>query len=313
MNPDRAGLKIRTDETLRETVAHGTNAFPFQYYYDNLWDYDFHCVDWHWHPEFEALLVEDGSAVCYVGADRVTLEKGQGMLVGSRVLHKFEALEGPAIVPNIVFSPGLFGPQDGLIYQKYVKPLMNQPQLYQVFSPETAWQGEALRFLQEVFSAQDQQPPDELRIVEKLLAFWGAMVPHLLPARDAAQEKHADANQNRLLLMMRYIQEHYREQITLDDIAACVFISKSSAMQIFSRGIQQSPFSYLIRYRLNKAAHLLSATEKKIAAIAAETGFASSGYFCRRFKALYGVRPLDYRRGERPLENNAFGRPQNLL
>ena len=48
--------RITTDETLLENVRHGSPAFPFQYYYEDIWDFDFHCVDWHWHPELESII-----------------------------------------------------------------------------------------------------------------------------------------------------------------------------------------------------------------------------------------------------------------
>lgn len=41
-------FKITTDETLRETIQHGNNRYPFAYYPDNIWKFDFHRIDWHW-------------------------------------------------------------------------------------------------------------------------------------------------------------------------------------------------------------------------------------------------------------------------
>lgn len=45
--------RIITDETLRETASHGSEEYPFCYYYEDIRDFDFHCIDWHWHPEVE--------------------------------------------------------------------------------------------------------------------------------------------------------------------------------------------------------------------------------------------------------------------
>ena len=36
--------RITTDETLRETASHGSEEYPFSYYYEDIWDFDFHCV-----------------------------------------------------------------------------------------------------------------------------------------------------------------------------------------------------------------------------------------------------------------------------
>ena len=42
-------FKITTDETLRETVQHGSERYPFAYYPEDIWQFDFHRIDWHWH------------------------------------------------------------------------------------------------------------------------------------------------------------------------------------------------------------------------------------------------------------------------
>ena len=51
--------RIITDETLRETASHGSEEYPFCYYYEDIRDFDFHCIDWHWHPEVEFVRSEE--------------------------------------------------------------------------------------------------------------------------------------------------------------------------------------------------------------------------------------------------------------
>ena len=60
-------LCIATDDTLRETLPHGNSSYPFAYYLENIWQFDFHCIDWHWHHELEFVSVTEGTALCYVG------------------------------------------------------------------------------------------------------------------------------------------------------------------------------------------------------------------------------------------------------
>ena len=95
--------------------------------------------------------------------------------------------------------------------------------------------------------------------------------------------------------MMQYIQEHYQENLRLEDIGAAVHIGRSLTLQVFQQGIHQSPIAYLIEFRLKQAAKLLTSTEKNVGRIAEETGFESSTYFCRKFRELYGKTPKDYR------------------
>ena len=72
-------FKITTDETLRETIQHGNNRYPFAYYPDNIWKFDFHRIDWHWHHELEFLYTAEGTALCLIGTSKIELHKGCGI------------------------------------------------------------------------------------------------------------------------------------------------------------------------------------------------------------------------------------------
>ena len=83
--------RTTTDETLRETVQHGNSNYPFAYYPENIWQFDFHRIDWHWHHELEFLFVAEGTALCLVGTSKIELHKGYGIFINSGILHRFEA------------------------------------------------------------------------------------------------------------------------------------------------------------------------------------------------------------------------------
>ena len=95
---------------------------------------------------------------------------------------------------------------------------------------------------------------------------------------------HSAQTQAKLQIMMQYIHDNYSGQITLDDIARTVLISKSSVLNIFRTYLHTSPINYVVEYRLKRASKLLVDTENSVCTIAHETGFENIGYFCRRFK-----------------------------
>ena len=68
-------FKITTDETLRETIQHGNNRYPFAYYPDNIWKFDFHRIDWHWHHELEFLYTAEGTALCFKTMQDTAIDK----------------------------------------------------------------------------------------------------------------------------------------------------------------------------------------------------------------------------------------------
>lgn len=286
--------KISTDETLRETIPHGNSRYPFAYYPENIWHFDFHRIDWHWHHELEFLFVAEGMALCLVGNKKIELHKGCGIFINSGILHRFEA-QCSTFTPNIVFSPALLAPEKSLIYEKYILPVINSSVSYQIFSPYTTWENDVLRLLSQIFTLQETEQDNELSTIQLLFQLWNILLRNLDLDSGSCGIHRLNHKQARLQAMMQYIHDHYMEEITLGMIAASASISKSGALNIFQSGIHISPVAYLIQYRLAQAAEQLYATQKPISSIAEETGFTSSGYFCRKFRQHYHMSPKEYR------------------
>lgn len=294
MGADASYPRIRTDGTLRETARHGSEAYPLQYYVEDIYQFDFHCIDWHWHSEVELVLVERGAAECLVGSGRYTLRAGMGIFINSQIIHRFEAKQS-TLIPNIVYSPALLAPEGGLIDQKYIQPVLHAPVDCLVFSPDVPWQAAALEALRSVFAAQGAEG-GEIRTVEALLRLWELIYQNIGAAESAGRERMPAHTRAQLQIMLRFIQENYARRLTLEDIARTVSLSKNGALDLFRRFFHTSPINFLMQYRLKRAARLLVTTEDSVSSIAQDTGFESSGYFCRRFKELFQVTPGEYRK-----------------
>lgn len=287
--------RIKTDETLRETARHGSEEYPFKYYKEDIWLFDFHCIDWHWHPEVEFVYIENGTADFLIGSGRRTLTAGSGIFINSQVIHRFEASES-AVIPNIVFLPSLLSEEAGLVYRKFIQPVLDSSIECLVFSPELPWQRDILNYLLAVFAVQENEKMCEIRTMELLLKIWGVIYENANILNSISTAKHPAHTQAQLQIMMQYIHKNYSEHITLADIAGTISVSKSSALNIFKKYLHTSPVSYLVNYRLKRASRLLASTDSSIDSIAKDTGFANAGYFCRSFKELFGVTPSEYRK-----------------
>lgn len=287
--------KIITDETLRETVCHGSEEYPFQYYLEDIWQFDFHCVDWHWHPEVEFVYMEKGTAEFLVGNGSHTLSTGTGIFINSQVIHRFEAAES-AVIPNIVFSPLLLSAKDGLIYQKYIQPVLDSSMECLILSPDDAGQADILTALLNVFALQESDDTCEMQTVELLLKLWRMLYEKADSAENFSAPRSCARTQAKLQVMMQYIHKNYPYPVTLDDIAQTVSMSKSSVLNIFHKNIHMSPINYLVDYRLKRAAKLLVSTQNSVSSIAGDVGFENTGYFCRKFKEVFQTTPGEYRK-----------------
>ena len=77
--------KIVTDENLMESAKHGTDSYPFKCYFEKLSQFDFYCIDWHWHTEWEFVYVESGSMTVCVGESMFSLSEGNGIFINSKI------------------------------------------------------------------------------------------------------------------------------------------------------------------------------------------------------------------------------------
>lgn len=295
MNYNTTYNKILTDENMMETIQHGSKEYPFHFYYDNLELFDFHCIEWHWHTEFEFVYVETGTVYFGISDKQFALSEGQGVFINSKILHRYFS-QGNAIVPNFVLMPYFIAAQDSLIYQKYVLPIMASPMDYQIFSQDIPWQAQVLSLMREMMAAQENASDVELVNSYLIQKIWHILYQNTDVEHMGKKENYSASSQARLQLMMQYIHQKFAYNISLSDIADQAKVSKSTALNLFQRYLGISPVTYLVNYRLQEAAKLLASTEKKVTVISKDTGFDSVDYFCKAFKKYYKLTPTEYRK-----------------
>lgn len=94
-----------------------------------------------------------------------------------------------------------------------------------------------------------------------------------------------------------YLEEHYADMISLDQIAENMYLSPFYISKIFKSEIGESPIHYLIRVRMEKAKAILeSGSSLSIAEIAERVGYEDAYHFSKLFKKAYGVSPSKMRK-----------------
>ena len=93
-----------------------------------------------------------------------------------------------------------------------------------------------------------------------------------------------------------YITQHYREPITVRQLALLSKMSESNFYALFKRHLGSSPIAYLNHYRLSVAAELLAESSQTVSEISDAVGFADAMYFSKLFKRTYGMSPTEHRR-----------------
>jgi AraC-like DNA-binding protein len=94
---------------------------------------------------------------------------------------------------------------------------------------------------------------------------------------------------------LRYIAEHYTDDISLTDVAEQVFVHPTYLSKLFNQYVSFNFKDYLNHLRITKARHLLLDPSKAIASICFQVGFTDQSYFNRVFKAIEGITPGQFR------------------
>ena len=97
----------------------------------------------------------------------------------------------------------------------------------------------------------------------------------------------------------RYIDNHFKENMNLEQLAARVHVNKYYLAHAFKKEYNTSPISYLIARRIQESRFLLTETDHTLSQIAQILGFSSLSYFSQTFRRQEGVSPLEYRRRSR--------------
>lgn len=114
----------------------------------------------------------------------------------------------------------------------------------------------------------------------------------------ASSLSSAQARDARVLAAMTFLIENLVQPLTLADVASAAELSVSRLSHRFKEEVGITPWQFLERERLSRAAQLLGLTTRPISAIAEEVGFASAIHFSLRFRKAFGLSPRDYRKRE---------------
>ena len=279
----------------RELVQHGSALFPIACYAEDLESY---AVAWHWHEEFEYILAVQGPLNVNVGKTRLTLQTGQGVLINSGVLHAVEqAGTSGAMLHSGVFHPRLVGGMDTIFWQKLIRPLL-QPGAPAFFwlEEEEPRQRQELAHLRNAWNAVAEEPFD----YENQVRYHLSAALHLLSIQCADEKRKVSRQEQiaaeRMKQMLRFVEEHYAEELTVERIAADAALSESACLRSFRQVLGITPIQYVKQFRVEKAAELLRSTQLKTGEIGAECGFADGSYFIKTFREIKHCTPKEYRK-----------------
>lgn len=161
-------------------------------------------------------------------------------------------------------------------------------------SPDAPFHDRALPLPRQAFLAArllgasllEQNPPDALHIEEQAWHLLGQCLDtHHTAPRNAPQQRRA------IDRARTFIAEHYREPLTLANVADAACLSPYHLSRAFRRWTGISLHKFLVELRLRDSVQDVIDGERQLTDIAADLGFASPSHFSSSFRNAFGLAP----------------------
>ncbi len=288
---------IVTNENDMEIILHGTTELPLKVSDESILNYKNNYFNCHWHKEIELTYVYEGEMLYQANNHETLLSAGDCSFVNSKALHLGSAIDGkPCHYKVITFNPDLLGVEETAIQKKYVQPILNCNKLsLYLFKADNEWENKIVEMIKKIiFIYEEKTPCYEIEITALLINIWGVFYQNTksILKEEGNNPKSIDYIKN----VVTFIRENFSSKISLEDMAKSANISKSECNHSFKRYMKETPFEYLLRYRVERSMVILLKENVSITEIALAVGFSNASYYSEVFKRYVGVTPREYKK-----------------
>ncbi len=235
----------------------------------------------HFHDSMEIVCVESGEIVLITDGQRYPVHGGEIAVVFPGQIHCYE--------------PGTDGKNSGFLL------LLGQRLISEYKSELKGFTPKHPVFTLNSLSGDCGRAIEALRLssgrdFREQKAYAMVFLCRFLPAAKLCPAK--PTGESTLYPLITYMEQHFRESISLDDAADALYMSRYRLSRIFSHLLGTSFNDYLNSLRVNLAIQLLDTTDSSVTDIAYEVGFGNMRTFNRAFKKHRGITPTQFRSGQ---------------
>ena len=301
----------KNSDTLKKTTFGKIMATIYNYFYlgdQNLYSNDLNLsppilltfsmvqnsakdvVKAHMHAHLEVFYFKSGQGFLEIDHQKIPLNAHDLLIVDSRHLHAQYSESN--LSPLLYYCFAI----DNLHLQGYSPNSITQKGFHL-----HSFKNKNNQIYKNIFKMLDEFNHKEYNYHSKIHAIFLEILIdtlRIVPHKPNPLDENEKINANRLFLVKtkQYIDEHYNENINIDDLLKQSFMTKSYFITQFKKLFNISPMQYLTLVRLEQAKLLLSKTTDTITDIALKVGFNNPVYFAEVFSKTVGVAPTVYRK-----------------
>ncbi len=249
----------------------------------------------HHHEDFQFILVYEGTIRVRTLDRELTLPAQSCLFINSHVVHQVKPVTSECHYKSFLFPPCMVEFYEGSPAGNHIRRISENKDLSVLpFNGYTSWEKEIrniLRMLGQVDSSE-KNPFYPYEILTNLCLLFLVILKNIV----FPQPRKPNVLIRRMEIFLSYIEAHYKEPISLEELARSANVSKSECLRCFKQTLSITPYNYLLEYRLLQAASLLENTQLPISDISSSVGFNQLSHFGKNFRIKTGYTPRDYRK-----------------
>ncbi len=253
---------------------------------------------WHYHPEYELILITQGHGTRVIGNNQSPFEEGDLVLLGGNIPHAWFSHPSFFDENNKEVCESIYIQFNRSIFGNYFS---NLPEM----KPINILLNKAVLGLQLMV---DMKAPIVLEILQLPKMYGLERLLKLIAILEQFRKENyktilSEGNQsnifiaqsNRIKKVHEYVMNNYSNDIKVNDVAKLVEMNVSAFCRYFKKMTQRTFSQYLKEIRIDFAQQLLINTDMTSSQIGFGCGFNSVAYFNQCFKSISGMSPLEYR------------------
>jgi AraC-like DNA-binding protein len=249
---------------------------------------------WHYHPEVELIFVCGGSGKRQIGSNISYFTEGDLVLMGSNLPHCGMTNENTKNDYEMViqFKPDFLGETIWeLPEMQRIANLLEKSKAGIVFSENVK-----KTIGKKIVEMHDSSSLERLvKFIEILDALASTQDYRILNAGKYYLQTQVEDNE-RINIIFNYVKDHFKEQITLEEIADLANMKVPSFCRYFKKITNKTFTQFVNEYRITHSLKLLAEQPLSITEVCFESGFNNFSYFNKTFKEYIKKTPSQYRK-----------------
>lgn len=288
-------MNLSDYESYQEKKTHFDASFPYNTYLCCI-PQDFLSVPLHWHQEMEIIYIKKGIGTVSVDLSTALVKEGDIILLAPGQLHGISQYENVRLeYENILFDlTMLLSKSNDSSSLGFLAPLQHSNILAKnIYTPRDQRYSAIAGCLDHADEICKTFPHAYQLAIKSCLY---ALFYEIFAGQQEMSASNVQlASLEKLKMILKYVETHFQEKITIEQIAGFCDYSPSHFMKYFKNAMGMSFITYLNDYRLTMAARLLLASDSTILSVSQEVGFENLSHFNRSFKKKFAQTPGAYR------------------